>query len=189
MPPVPLTNRRNNYSCNYCRCPYRFLLLPWRQTRSWERPSCPSIGSSLSYSHFFHRPTLDQFISTASNVLATVLGLSLNAALALAFCQYLWRIVRLSSLKVSTIEVLFSLRSNPVLLARADAIRAAPFLSLLAIFMCSIHIAVNFPTGALTVVPANRTTSSLVSVPIFNASSVSMKSRQTHFSLLLTMDR
>jgi hypothetical protein len=113
-----------------------------------------------------------QYVSTASNVLANTFGVSLNVALALAFCQYLWRVVRLSTLKISTIEALFSLRSNPLLLFRGDAIKAAPPLFLIAILMWSIQIAISFPTGALTVVSANRTTFSMLSVPTFNGSFV-----------------
>lgn len=103
--------------------------------------------------------------------------MSLNAAVALAFCQYLWRIVRLLPIGISTIETLFTLRSNPFLIARVDAIQAVLFLFLLAVFMWTVHIIVNFPTGALTVVSANKITFSPADFPTFNGSFVSMLHR------------
>lgn len=109
---------------------------------------------------------------TTSNILANVFALSLNTALAYAFCQHLWWILRRSHLKISTIEVLFSLRLNPLLLRHGEAIAAAPLLFLIAILIWAVRIAVSFPPGALTIITADQTTYSLVQVPGFDNSKV-----------------
>jgi hypothetical protein len=92
-------------------------------------------------------------------------------------------VLRLLAMKISTIETLFSLRSNPFLLARADAFQAALLLVLLAMLMWSIQIAVNFPTAA------NRTTFSVVDVPTLNVSVVSLLHYGVPLSLLIRLDR
>lgn len=113
------------------------------------------------------------YITTISNLLANLFGIALRIALAVAFCQYLWRVLRLSALKISTIETLFSIRSNPFLLLQPAATKAAPILTLLALVIWVIQVAVSFPPGALTVVPKSKVSHQPVSVPTFNASFVS----------------
>ncbi|RDW70353.1 hypothetical protein BP5796_08750 [Coleophoma crateriformis] len=110
------------------------------------------------------------YITTISNLLANLFGISLRIALAVAFCQYLWRLLRLSALKVSTIETLFCIRSNPFLLLRPAATKAAPILTLLALIIWSMQVAISFPPGALTVVTAYKTSYKRIEVPTFNAS-------------------
>ncbi|KAI9644828.1 hypothetical protein NHQ30_006855 [Ciborinia camelliae] len=107
----------------------------------------------------------------ASNIISSVFGIVLNFGLGIAFCQYLWRVLRVSAMKVSTIENLFLLRSNPIVIFRAD-FKAAPLLFLLAILMWSIQIAVNFPTGAMTIAVAEKIRFDEVLVQTFDPSYV-----------------
>jgi hypothetical protein len=78
------------------------------------------------------------YISTASNILANTFGFFLRFALGVAFVQYLWHLLRCTTMKVSTIEHLFSIRSNPFLLLRPTVISTAPILFALAIIMVSL---------------------------------------------------
>jgi hypothetical protein len=112
------------------------------------------------------------YISTISNILANVYGFSLKAALAVAFAQYLWRLLRTETMKVSTIELLFNIRTNFFVLLRPSALRATPVLFALAILMWSSQIAISFPPGALTVRAAQRISEVTTVVPTFNASFV-----------------
>jgi hypothetical protein len=113
------------------------------------------------------------YISTASNVLSNAFGAFLKGALAVAFTQYLWRILRLSTLKVRTIETLFCIRSNPFLLFSTAAIQSTPLLFCLAALIWATQIVVGFPPGALTIESSNRTSVAIATVPTFNASFVS----------------
>jgi hypothetical protein len=90
-----------------------------------------------------------------------------------AFVQYLWYLLRVTTMKVSTIELLFSIRSNPFILLRPAALRATPLLFALSIVMWASQIVTSFPPGAITVVTAQRTSFGMVIVPTFNASFVS----------------
>ena len=113
------------------------------------------------------------YVSTTSNILANVFGFSLRAALAVAFVQYLWYLLRLNTMKVSTIELLFSIRSNVLTFFRPAALRATPLLFALALFMWLSQIVTSLPPGALTVISIQRVSYKNVEVPTFNASFVS----------------
>ncbi|KAK0118144.1 hypothetical protein ONS95_012450 [Cadophora gregata] len=110
------------------------------------------------------------YITTASNILANAFGFALRASLAVAFCQYLWRLFRAQAMKVSTIELLYSIRTNPFQLFQIAVLRAAPTLCALAAIMWLSQIASSFPPGAITITTAQRVEFSSVSVPTFNAS-------------------
>ena len=112
------------------------------------------------------------YISTASNILANAFGFALRGALAVAFVQYLWHLLRVSTLKVSTIEILFCIRSNPFLLFKPTALSTTPLLSALAILMWVSQIATSFPPGALTITTTQQLSYGTIVVPTFNASFV-----------------
>ena len=113
------------------------------------------------------------YITTASNILANAFGFALRASLAVAFCQYLWRLFRAQAMKVSTIELIYSIRTNPFQLFQLAVLRAAPTLCALATIMWLSQIASSFPPGAITITTAQRVEFSSVIVPNFNASYVS----------------
>lgn len=113
------------------------------------------------------------YISMASNVLANTFGYSLRASLAIAFVQRLWLLLRVQTMKVSTIEALFSVRSNPSMLFKPAAIAATPVLCLLASIMWISQFVTSFPPGAITVTQIQKTSYATIPVPSFNASFVS----------------
>ncbi|KAJ8066050.1 hypothetical protein OCU04_005142 [Sclerotinia nivalis] len=110
------------------------------------------------------------YISTASNLLANVFSFFLKTALTTSFVQYLWRLLRVQTMKVSTIDSLFGLKSNIFHMFTAATIRAAPVLCVLSIIMASMTIAVSFAPGAINVVSIQRTSYDSIVVPTFNAS-------------------
>jgi len=77
-------------------------------------------------------------------------------------------------MKVSTIELLFCLRTNPFHLFRIASYKATPVLCALAIFIWGTQIATGFPPGAITVVTSYVLRYQDVSAPSFNASFVSI---------------
>lgn len=117
------------------------------------------------------------YITTASNILANAFGFSLRASLAIAFVQHLWHLLRVTSMKVSTIEALFCVRANPLLLFKAAVIRATPLLCALASIMWLSQVVTSFPPGAISIAPSQTVSFMNIPVPFFNASFVSLKSR------------
>jgi hypothetical protein len=112
------------------------------------------------------------YIATASIILSNAFGISLKASLAISFTQCLWHTLRRSPLKVSTIESLFKLRSNPLLLFDHLVVASGPALFLITIMIWAVQIATSFPPGALTITASNQTWSEIMDVPTFNASFV-----------------
>ncbi|KAF7953504.1 uncharacterized protein EAE97_000903 [Botrytis byssoidea] len=153
----------------------------------WETPtiiiSCYLLALATALLHLFlfiyisgkaadgkDRVAPQTYISTASNILANAFSFFLKTALATSFVQYLWRLLRAQSMKISTIDTLFGLKSNPFQICTGAAIRAAPVLCVLSIMMASMTVAVSFPPGAINVVTIQRTSYNSVVVPTFNAS-------------------
>ena len=112
------------------------------------------------------------FVATASNILANAFGFTIRGSLAVAFTQYLWHLLRAKTMKVSTIELLFCLRTNPFTLFKPAAIAATPSLAGLAIFMWGTQVATGFPPGAISVTTTQVTSYKMVTAPTFNASFV-----------------
>lgn len=115
------------------------------------------------------------YVTTASNIMATLFGASLIASLAIAFTQYLWQLMRKTSMKVINIERLFTIRINPFLLFNPAVVRCTPVLFLCAVLIWSVHIATSFPPGALTVQLTKRISFQMLPVPTFNPSEVCTK--------------
>ncbi|CAG8953070.1 hypothetical protein HYFRA_00003265 [Hymenoscyphus fraxineus] len=109
-------------------------------------------------------------VVTVSNGLAIAFGITLRTSLAIAFCQHLWRLLRQSAMKVSLIEDLFTMRSNPFLLLKLTVLKATPSLVLLVILMLASQVATAFPPGAINVVSTQRSSIELVPITSFNAS-------------------
>lgn len=98
----------------------------------------------------------------------------IHFCLGLSFTQYLWYILRRQPLATSTIEHIFTLRSNPLSLFDQTVFRSARPLVMIAIIYWSVSIAMSFPPGALTVVSSLQEILVLnAEVPTFNASDVS----------------
>jgi hypothetical protein len=112
------------------------------------------------------------YVTTASNVLATSFGIALKAALTTAFTQHLWRIFRTETLRLETVEQLYTLRSNPLSFFSFSNLQQAPGLVLLAVLIWTITIATTFPPGAITIGTKDFHTYKNVVVPTFNASYV-----------------
>jgi hypothetical protein len=112
------------------------------------------------------------YVTTASTILASIFGLSLQAAQGIAFTRRLWSILRQSAYKLRIIENLFTMRSNPYLALRWAVLQSAPLLSLFTIVLWSLQIVTNFPPGALTVVTGPHETTVLTRVMALNMSNV-----------------
>ncbi|KAH6669412.1 hypothetical protein B0J14DRAFT_598601 [Halenospora varia] len=111
-----------------------------------------------------------EYVTTASNILSNAFGIALRSGLAIAFCQHLWHLLRVQTMKVSTIEDLFSVRTNPFVLLKWAAIRATPTLCICAMISLGSQVATGFPPGAITVISSQKDSFQSVQIPSFNAS-------------------
>lgn len=111
--------------------------------------------------------------------MANVFALCVKALLSTVFTQYLWRLVRLSPLRVMTIESLFTLRRNPLSLFRTSVLRKGWLLCIIALLIWVTSIAASFPPSAITVETAIYEKSSVRGgIPGLNVSSVSQRASQ-----------
>ncbi|PHH87090.1 hypothetical protein CDD83_9324 [Cordyceps sp. RAO-2017] len=117
-------------------------------------------------------PHLPQTYSTTISILlANGFGLALRFSLSIAFTQYLWKLVRVTPMRLSTIDNLFSLRATPTNLLDFTIVSQASPLAFMAIIIWTMPIFTGFPAGAMTVSPTQKhQVMSNVSVPTFNAS-------------------
>jgi hypothetical protein len=96
-------------------------------------------------------PIRQSYVTASSLVLATLFRAALLGGVGICFAQMLWRLLRDQSFRVSTIENLFQMRSNPLKLASNQVMRKGTLLFLVAVYMWMDPVAVTFPPGALTI--------------------------------------
>ncbi|KAM5527875.1 hypothetical protein FOXYSP1_19749 [Fusarium oxysporum f. sp. phaseoli] len=108
------------------------------------------------------------WVSNISIAFVRVFSISLGSTLGIAYTQLLWRRLRGTPLKVSTIDSLFQISSNPLKLLDTSGITKAPILWLTAAFLPCVPIATIFPPGALIIYQPAITANSSMSVPWYD---------------------
>jgi hypothetical protein len=93
-----------------------------------------------------------QYVTSMSLLLVAAFKASLCSALAIAFTQHMWKILRQEALHVSSIESLHGVRFNPFLLGKWGVFCATPLLYLMAMAMWLLAVAILFPPSALMIV-------------------------------------
>lgn len=127
-------------------------------------------------------------VTAASTIMANVVGLCIRICLAAVFTQYFWRVVRLSPLRLDTVELLYSLRNNPSSLGSLNVYQKGWLLVIIATILWVIPIAMSFPPSAITVHHAESTVSGLRDgLPGFNLSNVGLTEQAQ--SCVLILDR
>lgn len=114
------------------------------------------------------------FVTTISNILANAFGFALRASLAVAFAQHLWYLLRVQTMKVSTIELLHTIRTNLFMLFMPVVIKATPILTMLASVMWASQVVTSFPPGSITVTSAVKEGYQLIDALNFDPSFVSI---------------
>jgi hypothetical protein len=112
-----------------------------------------------------------QYVTSTSLLLVAAFKASLCSALATAFTQHMWKILRQEALRVSSIESLHGVRYNPFLLAKWRVFCATPLLYLIAMVMWLLAIAILFPPSALTIVQQRFEEQNSTLVPTYDAGS------------------
>ncbi|KAF2275424.1 uncharacterized protein EI97DRAFT_434264 [Westerdykella ornata] len=86
----------------------------------------------------------------------------------LCFAQFLWYRLRQTALPIKRIEQLFSIRSNPFLLANPKILWTTPLLFSMAVYLWFIELASVYPPGALTVASVPYWVEQNVNMPVIN---------------------
>ncbi|OAL55276.1 hypothetical protein IQ07DRAFT_627422, partial [Pyrenochaeta sp. DS3sAY3a] len=105
-------------------------------------------------------------ITTLSLLLTTIFKACIVGCVGLAFTQHIWHNLRQRTFTIDCIEHLFSLRSNPVELARLKASLEALILFAMAVFVWLVPIAIIYPPSALTVEIRPFLVMKVISVPV-----------------------
>jgi hypothetical protein len=116
-------------------------------------------------------------VAALSHLLGLLFRATLCGSLTIAFTQYLWRLMRIKTVKISSIELLFKITQNPFLLALPEVVKTAPPLFILALFTWLLPIAITFPPGALIVVSNQVQSSYNATVTTYNGSSIGNNSQ------------
>lgn len=113
-------------------------------------------------------PIRQSYVTASSLVLANLFRATLLGSVGICFAQMLWRMLRDQSFRVSTIESLFQMRSNPLALASLHVMREGTLLFLIAGFMWVVPVAVTFPPGALTISTQPFQSTEFVNMSVIN---------------------
>jgi len=91
-------------------------------------------------------------VSAVSILLSTIFKAALTASMGMCFAQHLWYLLRGTAMSLSTVEMLFVIRTNIIALLNPHGIRRAPLLFLMALLIWCVGLATVYPPGALIVV-------------------------------------
>ena len=107
-------------------------------------------------------------VSAVSILLSTIFKAALTASVGTCFAQHLWYLLRGPAMSLSTIEMLFIIRTNIFALLKPQGIYRAPLLCLMALLTWALGIATIYPAGALTVVFEAQTITELRNISVMN---------------------
>ncbi|KAH6870614.1 hypothetical protein BKA58DRAFT_385377 [Alternaria rosae] len=116
-----------------------------------------ALGHFMLVKHLSGRPVDTSFltqtqVSAVSILLSTIFKAALTASMGMCFAQHLWYLLRGTAMSLSTVEMLFVIRTNILALLNPHGIRRAPLLFLMALLIWCIGLATIYPPGALIVV-------------------------------------
>ena len=116
-----------------------------------------ALGHFMLVKHLNGRPVDTSFltqtqVSAASILLSTIFKAALTASMGMCFAQHLWYLLRGTAMSLSTVEMLFVIRTDMLALLNPRGIRRAPLLFLMALLVWCIGLATIYPPGALIVV-------------------------------------
>lgn len=108
------------------------------------------------------------WVTSISTAIGRVFSVCVSVALGLSYTQMLWNKLRKTPAKISTIDTLFSIQSNPTKLIYFDSLKTAPILWLLGLFLLLVPVGTVFPPGAIIVVASPDVQPYNMSVPTYD---------------------
>ncbi|KAE8153275.1 hypothetical protein BDV25DRAFT_169157 [Aspergillus avenaceus] len=112
-------------------------------------------------------------LTAASTIMANVVGFLIRICLAAAFTQYFWHLVRVTPMRLETLEFLYTMRGSPTSFFSLTAIQKGWMLGIITIILWVIPIAMSFPSSAMTIRNALYThVVPHIDVPVLNAQEI-----------------
>ncbi|KAI5816085.1 hypothetical protein BZA77DRAFT_67895 [Pyronema omphalodes] len=132
-----------------------------------------AIGHYVFFRYLDGQPlseTLPQsWVSSISTAFVVTFRSCLGAALGTAFTQRLWRLYRKRPMRLTTIDLLYTVLQNPLNLLRPSLIRNAKLEFIFALACWCIPIVTIFPPGGIRVISKAHATVKVFDVPTFNS--------------------
>ena len=131
-----------------------------------------AVAHILFFIHLDQRKVSDTISQNATSIISVGLvrlyGLVMTLTLTTALVQLVWRYFRQNSATVETVDSLYRLCVHFLTLSLPHAVRNTPAITLIAVCIAGIPIAMVFPPSALTVQLRPVIGSQVIDVPVFD---------------------
>ncbi|KNG87436.1 hypothetical protein ANOM_004258 [Aspergillus nomiae NRRL 13137] len=97
------------------------------------------------------------YVTAASTIVANVISFCIRICLAAAFTQYFWHIVRISPMRLETLEFLYTMRGSPTSFFSLTVLQKGWLLAIITMVLWAVPVAMSFPSSSMTVRSAIRT--------------------------------
>ncbi|KAK6837239.1 hypothetical protein RU639_001349 [Aspergillus parasiticus] len=96
-------------------------------------------------------------VTAASTIVANVIGFCIRICLAAAFTQYFWHLVRVSPMRLETLEFLYTMRGSPTSFFSMTVLQKGWLLAIITMVLWAVPIAMSFPSSSMTVMSTTTT--------------------------------
>ncbi|KAE8310649.1 hypothetical protein BDV41DRAFT_579345 [Aspergillus transmontanensis] len=96
-------------------------------------------------------------VTAASTIVANIISFCIRICLAAAFTQYFWHLVRVSPMRLETLEFLYTMRGSPMSFFSLTVLQKGWLLAIITMVLWAVPIAMSFPSSSMTVRSTTRT--------------------------------
>ncbi|OGM49451.1 hypothetical protein ABOM_001699 [Aspergillus bombycis] len=97
------------------------------------------------------------YVTAASTIVANVISFCIRICLAAAFTQYFWHLVRISPMRLETLEFLYTMRGSPMSFFSLTVLQKGWLLAIITMVLWAVPVAMSFPSSSMTVRSMTRT--------------------------------
>ncbi|KAB8219536.1 hypothetical protein BDV33DRAFT_204247 [Aspergillus novoparasiticus] len=90
-------------------------------------------------------------VTAASTIVANIISFCIRICLAAAFTQYFWHLVRVSPMRLETLEFLYTMRGSPMSFFSLTVLQKGWLLAIITMVLWAVPIAMSFPSSSMTV--------------------------------------
>ncbi|KAE8380431.1 hypothetical protein BDV26DRAFT_279500 [Aspergillus bertholletiae] len=111
------------------------------------------------------------YVTASSTIVANIISFCIRVCLAAAFTQYFWHLVRVSPMRLETLEYLYTMRGSPISFFSLTVLQKGWLLAIITMVLWAVPVAMSFPSSSMTVTTTVRThEASQIQVPGMNLS-------------------
>ncbi|RAQ40853.1 hypothetical protein AFGD_007155 [Aspergillus flavus] len=96
-------------------------------------------------------------VTAASTIVANIISFCIRICLAAAFTQYFWHLVRVSPMRLETLEFLYTMRGSPTSFFSLTVLQKGWLLAVITMVLWAVPIVMSFPSSSMTVRSTTRT--------------------------------